>query len=35
MVKKILSMREEFESYRTRRSAFSGIGAEVIHWELK
>jgi len=35
MVKKILSMREELESYRTRRSAFSGIGAEVIHWELK
>lgn len=35
MVKKILSIREELESHRTRRSAFSGIGAEVIHWELK
>ena len=35
LVKKILSIREELESHRTRRSAFSGIGAEVIHWELK
>jgi transposase len=35
MVKKILSIREELESHRTRRSAFSGIGPEVIHWELK
>ena len=35
MVKKILSTREELESHRTRRSAFSGIGPEVIHWELK
>lgn len=35
MVKKILSIREELESHRTRRSAFSGIGAEAIHWELK
>ncbi len=35
MVKKILSTREELESHRTRRSAFSGIGTEVIHWELK
>lgn len=34
-VKKILSIREELESHRTRRSAFSGIGPEVIHWELK
>ncbi len=34
-VKKILSIREELESHRTRRSTFSGIGAEVIHWELK
>ena len=23
------------ESHKTRRSAFSGIGAEVIHWELE
>lgn len=35
MVKKILSIREELETHKTRRSAFSGIGAEVIHWELK
>lgn len=35
MVKKILSIREELESHKTRRSAFSGIGAEVIQWELK
>jgi transposase len=35
MVKKILSIREELESHKTRRSAFSGIGAEAIHWELK
>lgn len=35
MVKKILSIREELEAHKTRRSAFSGIGAEVIQWELK
>ncbi len=35
MVKKILSIREELESHKSRRSAFSGIGAEVIQWELK
>ncbi len=35
IVRKILAIREELESHRTRRSAFSGIGAEVIHWELK
>jgi len=35
LVKKILSIRKELESHRTRRSTFSGIGAEVIHWELK
>ena len=35
MVKKILTVRKELESYKTRRSAFSGIGAEVIQWELK
>jgi transposase len=35
VVKKILSIREELEAHGTRRSAFSGIGAEVIHWELK
>ena len=34
MLKKILCVRKELESHRTRRSAFSGIGAEVIHWEL-
>ena len=35
MVKKILSIRAELEVHKTRRSAFSGIGAEVIHWEFK
>lgn len=35
IVKKILSIREELESHKTGRSAFSGIGAEVVHWELK
>jgi hypothetical protein len=35
MVKTILSIREELESHRTKRSAFSGIGPEVISWELK
>lgn len=35
MVKKIMSIREELESHKSCRSAFSGIGAEVIHWELK
>jgi len=34
LVKKILSIREELVYHKTRRSAFSGIGAEVIHWEL-
>jgi len=35
LVKKILAIREELESHKTRRSNFSGIGAEVIHWELQ
>lgn len=34
-INKILSIREELETHKTRRSAFSGIGAEVIHWELE
>lgn len=34
LVKKILAIREELESHKTRRSAFSGIGAEAIHWEF-
>jgi transposase len=34
LVKKVLAIREELESHKTRRSAFSGIGAEAIHWEL-
>lgn len=34
MVRKVLLIREELASHKTRRSAFSGIGAEVIHWEL-
>ena len=35
LINKILSLREELETHKTRRSAFSGIGAEVIHWELE
>ncbi|MGQ9571302.1 MAG: helix-turn-helix domain-containing protein [Thermodesulfovibrionales bacterium] len=35
MVKKILSIRAELEAHKSRRSAFSGIGAETISWELK
>ncbi len=35
MVKKVLSIRKELESHKTRRTAFSGIGAESIHWELE
>lgn len=35
VVKKILSIRDELEAHKTRRSAFSGIGPEVIHWVLK
>jgi len=35
MVDRILSIREELESHNTRRSAFSGIGPEVIHWEIE
>jgi putative transposase len=35
MVKKVLSIRHELESHKTRQSAFSGIGAESIHWELE
>lgn len=34
LVKKILSLREELAYHKTKRTAFSGIGAEVIHWEL-
>lgn len=35
MVKKVLFIRHELEAHKTRRSAFSGIGAEAIHWELE
>ena len=35
MVESILAIREELESHKTKRSAFSGIGPEVIRWELK
>ena len=34
MVRKILAIRAELETHRSRRSAFAGIGAEVIQWEL-
>jgi transposase len=32
---KILAIRKELESHKTRRSTFAGIGTEVIQWELK
>ncbi len=32
---KVLAIRKELESHKTRRSTFAGIGAEVIQWELK
>ena len=35
VVNKVLVIREELESHKTRRSAFSGIGPEAIHWELE
>lgn len=35
LIKKIHSLREGLETHKTRHSAFSGIGAEVIHWELE
>jgi transposase len=35
LVQKILGIRDELESHKTRSSAFSGIGAEVIQWELR
>ena len=30
----ILAIRDELWAHATRRAAFAGIGAEVIHWEL-
>ena len=30
----ILAVRDELQAHATRRTAFAGIGAEVIHWEL-
>lgn len=35
IIKKILSIRTELESHKTRCSAFSGTGPEVIHWEFQ
>jgi transposase len=35
MVKRVLSIRKELQSHKTRRTAFSGIGAEAVHWELE
>ena len=35
LVDRTLSVREELEIHKTSRLAFSGIGAEVIHWELE
>lgn len=35
LVKKILAIRNELESHKTHCSKFSGIGAEVICWELE
>ncbi len=35
VVKKVLLLRDALEAHRTRRTAFSGIGAEAIQWELE
>lgn len=35
LVQKILALRDWLEGHKTRRSAFAGIGAEVLQWELK
>jgi len=35
IIQKILAIRDWLVSHNSRRSAFAGIGAEVIHWELK
>jgi len=32
---RILAVRKELESHRSRRSHFSGVGAEAIHWEFE
>ncbi|MGH7167572.1 MAG: integrase core domain-containing protein [Nitrospiraceae bacterium] len=32
--RRILAIRAELEAHRTRRAAFSGVGAETIQWEL-
>jgi len=34
-VKEILRTRDELQAHKSRRSEFSGIGPEVIQWELK
>lgn len=34
MVEQVLLVRDELEAHRTRRTAFSGISAEAIQWEL-
>ena len=34
LVEKVLLLRDALEAHRTRRTAFSGISAEAIQWEL-
>jgi len=34
IVRKILALRDELAAHKTRRAAFTGIGAETIHYEL-
>ncbi len=35
LVRKILALRDELAAHKTRRAAFSGLGAETIHFELQ
>jgi transposase len=34
IVRKIMALRDELAAHKTRRAAFTGIGAETIHHEL-
>jgi transposase len=34
LIRKILALRDELAAHKTRRAAFTGIGAETIHYEL-
>jgi hypothetical protein len=35
LVRKILALRDELAAHKSRRAAFSGLGAETIHFELQ